>query len=127
LIVSTSALGVGVDIPWVRFTLHVDQAWGMIDFVQETGRAREEAISVVLVSQQRQQRQRQQHRRESAAELATTAEEREDDDEGEEEEEEEEEEEIVDDRMAMAQFVYITGCRRAVMSKYMDGVATSCR
>jgi superfamily II DNA helicase RecQ len=50
LIVSTSALGVGIDIPCVWFTLYVEQAWGMIDFIQEIGRAREEAISVVLVS-----------------------------------------------------------------------------
>jgi superfamily II DNA helicase RecQ len=37
LIVCTSALGVGVDIPGVRFTLHVEQPWSMIDFVQESG------------------------------------------------------------------------------------------
>jgi hypothetical protein len=31
--VSISALGVGIDILCVRFTLHVEQAWGMINFV----------------------------------------------------------------------------------------------
>ena len=46
---STSALEVEVDILGVGFTVHVDQPWGMVDFVQETGRAREEAMSVVVV------------------------------------------------------------------------------
>jgi hypothetical protein len=68
----------------------------------------------MLVSQQRQQRQQRQHRRESAAELAETA-------------EEYKEEEIVDNRIAMAQFMYTTGYQRAAMSKYIDRVATSCR
>jgi superfamily II DNA helicase RecQ len=47
--VCTSALGVGIDIPSVKFTLHVDQPWGMIDFVQESGRARKEGQAVLLV------------------------------------------------------------------------------
>jgi superfamily II DNA helicase RecQ len=38
LMVSASALGVGIDIPRVLFTLHVERPWGMIDFVQENGR-----------------------------------------------------------------------------------------
>ena len=114
---STSALGVGVDILGVRFTLHVDQPWGMVDFVQETGRAREEAMSVVvvpLVSQGRRQQQQQLLRRtESDGELAMAA-------------EAGQAGEAVDDQMAMAHFVGTKGCRRAVMSRYMDGVALSC-
>ena len=33
LIVCTSALGVGVDIVGVGFTLYIEQPWSMIDFV----------------------------------------------------------------------------------------------
>jgi superfamily II DNA helicase RecQ len=50
LIVCTLALGVGVDISSVRFTLYIEQPWSMIDFVQESGRAREEGQAVVLVA-----------------------------------------------------------------------------
>ncbi|KAF5849992.1 hypothetical protein GGP41_005490, partial [Bipolaris sorokiniana] len=45
LIVYTSALGVGVDITGVGFTLYIEQLWSMIDFVQESGRARGSASS----------------------------------------------------------------------------------
>jgi superfamily II DNA helicase RecQ len=55
LIVSTSALGVGVDIPRVLFTLHVERPWGMIDFVQESGRMRAGGKSVIVLKQQEQQ------------------------------------------------------------------------
>jgi superfamily II DNA helicase RecQ len=47
--VCTSALSVGIDISSVKFSLHVEQPWGMIDFVQESGRAREEGQAVLLV------------------------------------------------------------------------------
>jgi superfamily II DNA helicase RecQ len=57
LIVSTSALGVGVDIPRVLFTLHVERPWGMIDFVQESGRMRAGGKSVIVLKQQQQQDQ----------------------------------------------------------------------
>jgi superfamily II DNA helicase RecQ len=103
LIVCTSALGVGVDIPGVKFTLHVEQPWGMIDFVQESGRAREEGQAVILVVAQ-------QSRLEQPAERA-----------------EEIAEEEKDDSAAIAAFVRTSGCRRAVMSRYMDSVQVSCR
>jgi superfamily II DNA helicase RecQ len=47
--VCTSVLGVGIDISGVKFSLHVEQPWGMIDFVQESGRSREEGQAVLLV------------------------------------------------------------------------------
>ena len=55
LVVSTSALGVGVDIPRVLFTLHAERPWGMVDFVQESGRMRAGGKSVIVVKQQAQQ------------------------------------------------------------------------
>jgi superfamily II DNA helicase RecQ len=82
LIVSTSALGIGIDIPRVRFTLHVERPWGMIDFVQESGRMRTGGKSVVLLARPRQQekqqeKQQQQHQQEMDEEemelRATTA------------------------------------------------------
>lgn len=39
LMVATSALGTGVDIPGIRLVVHVDRPHGIIDFVQEVGRA----------------------------------------------------------------------------------------
>ncbi|KAF2022802.1 P-loop containing nucleoside triphosphate hydrolase protein, partial [Setomelanomma holmii] len=45
LIVSTSALGIGIDIPRVLFTLHIERPWSMVDFVQESGRMRAEGKS----------------------------------------------------------------------------------
>jgi superfamily II DNA helicase RecQ len=98
LIVSTSALGVGVDIPYVWFTLHVQQPWSMVDFVQESGRARAQGKAVIFAVQQGQRC-------------------------GEGEGEEEGE----DDSLAIAAFVRATSCRRAVMSQYMDGVPVCCR
>jgi superfamily II DNA helicase RecQ len=55
LMVSTSALGVGIDIPRVLFTLHIERPWGMIDFVQENGRMRSAGKSVIVLKQQEQQ------------------------------------------------------------------------
>jgi hypothetical protein len=76
----------------------------MVDFVQETGRAREEAVSVVLAPLLRI---------ESDEEAEITA-------------EAGQAEAAVDDQVAVAQFVGTRGCRRAVMSRYMDGAAVSC-
>ena len=59
LIVCTSALGVGVDIAGVAFTLHIEQPWSMIDFVQESGRARGQGKAVVLVVARKEQQRRQ--------------------------------------------------------------------
>ncbi|KAF2023325.1 P-loop containing nucleoside triphosphate hydrolase protein, partial [Setomelanomma holmii] len=51
LIVSTSALGVGVDIPRVLFTLHIERPWSMVDFVQVSGRMRAEGNSPIVLKQ----------------------------------------------------------------------------
>lgn len=40
LIVCTSALGVGVDILRILFTLHLEKPWSLVDFMQESGRVR---------------------------------------------------------------------------------------
>jgi hypothetical protein len=101
LIVSTSALSVGVNIPRVLFTLHVERPWGMVDFVQESGRMRGEGKSVIVLVQppQAQEKPHEQH---------------------------EQHEQEMNDSEAMAAFVRTTGCRRKVMSQYMDGKQLSC-
>ena len=58
VIVATSALGMGVDIPDVRCIVHVDWPFSMLDYAQESGRAgrdnlRSEAILIVQKGQQR--------------------------------------------------------------------------
>jgi superfamily II DNA helicase RecQ len=98
LIVSTSALGVGVDIPRILFTLHVERPWGMIDFVQESGRMRAGGKSVIVLKQQQQQQQQEQQQQDQ----------------------------VIDDSEAIEAFVRTTGCRRKIMSQYMDGKQMSC-
>jgi superfamily II DNA helicase RecQ len=102
LIVSILALGVGVNIPYVWFTLHVQQPWSMVNFVQESGRAWAQGKAIILAVQQGQRC-------------------------GKEEGEEEREEEAEDDSLAVAAFVQATSCRRAVISQYIDGVPICCR
>lgn len=58
VIVATSALGMGVDIPDVRCIVHIDWPFTMLEYAQESGRAgrdglRSEAILIVQEGQQR--------------------------------------------------------------------------
>jgi superfamily II DNA helicase RecQ len=103
LIVSTSALGVGVDILGVLFTLHVEKPWGMVDFVQESGRMRGSGKSVIVLKQQEQQGQQAIDDCEAM-----------------------DDSKAIDDSKAMETFVRTAGCRRKVMSQYMDGKQLSC-
>jgi superfamily II DNA helicase RecQ len=54
LIVATSALGLGIDIPDIRAVIHVDWPFGMIEFSQEGGRAgrdRQASENIVIMRQ----------------------------------------------------------------------------
>lgn len=100
LIVATSALGTGVDIPGIVFILHVDIPFSMIDFAQQSGRGGrggEVVHSMILVPQQKAETRLRQ------GGLGAEDE-------------------------AMAQFITTAGCRRLVMSEYLDGreLARSC-
>jgi superfamily II DNA helicase RecQ len=58
VIVATSALGMGVDIPDVRCIIHIDWPFTMLDYAQESGRAgrdglRSEAVLMVQDGKQR--------------------------------------------------------------------------
>jgi superfamily II DNA helicase RecQ len=98
LICATSALGTGVDIPGVVFTLHVQMPWSMTDFAQESGRGGREGEtveSVILVGH---------------AEVEETAKRR----------------WAEVDVQAMALFLTGNGCRRSLMSGYLDGKGVTC-
>jgi RecQ family ATP-dependent DNA helicase len=58
VIVATSALGMGVDIPDIRCIIHIDWPFTVLDYAQESGRAgrdglRSEAVMIVQEGQQR--------------------------------------------------------------------------
>ena len=100
LIVATSALGTGVDFPGIVFILHMDLPYGMIDFAQESGRAGrggENVDSIVIVEQGKVESMRQSGRLQGL------------------------------DNDIMAEFVTSSHeCRRAIMSRYLDGRSIEC-
>ena len=92
-IVTTSALGTGVDVPGIVLVVHVDMPYSMIDFAQETGRAGrggEVVDSIVVVEEGSVERRLQQG-------VSGV------------------------DESAMAEFLVGRGCRRQMMSAYLDG------
>jgi superfamily II DNA helicase RecQ len=98
VIVATSALGMGVDIPDIRCIIHIDWPFSVLDYAQESGRggrAGERVDSVVLV----------QH-----GEVEKTMEEKADS----------------MDVQAMGVLLIGSGCRRMLMSRYLDGLGVSC-
>ncbi|KAK3617520.1 hypothetical protein LTR56_024514 [Elasticomyces elasticus] len=100
LIVATSALGTGVDVPGIVFVLHVDVPYGMIDFAQESGRAGrngEDVDSVIVVEE---------GRLEMLAEMSRGN--------------------VGIDQRIIDEFVTTRECRRLVMSRYLDGLETTC-
>ncbi len=103
VIIATGALGVGVDVAGITDILHVGKPYGLIDFSQETGRAgrgNEKSNSTLLLT------------REEYDQIATT-----------------EMNTANNDDAAMIEFITTKGCRRAVMSRFLDGVEmeTDCK
>jgi hypothetical protein len=96
VVVATSALGMGVDIPDVRCIIHIDWPFTMLEYAQESGRAgrdglRSEAILIVQDGHQR------------TDDNATEAE-----------------------RRLVREYVEggesgVAGCRRGVLDRYLDG------
>jgi superfamily II DNA or RNA helicase len=97
LIVATSALGTGVDFPGIVFVLHVDVPYGMIDFGQESGRAGRAGEDVDSVIVVEQGRVEG-----MAAKMQSI------------------------DETVMGEFVATKGCRRMIMSEYLDGRTVEC-
>ncbi|KAF2462472.1 P-loop containing nucleoside triphosphate hydrolase protein, partial [Lindgomyces ingoldianus] len=93
LIVATSALGTGVDYPGVVYIPHVGMPWSMIDFAQESGRGGRagEEVDSVIVVERRSVEQEMLKHSDNLC------------------------------VQAMGLFLTGRGCRRALMSMYMDG------
>lgn len=96
-IVATSALGTGIDYPDIVYVLHVGVPYGMIDFAQESGRAGRGGEAVDSVIVAAEEEPK---RVEDASESV--------------------------DESVMRAFVYSKGCRRAIMSSYLDGRRVEC-
>lgn len=60
VIVATSALGMGVDIPNIQCIIHIDWPWTMLDYAQESGRAGRDRLQskAIIIRQEREQRTR---------------------------------------------------------------------
>jgi superfamily II DNA or RNA helicase len=99
LIVATSALGTGVDFAEIVYILHVGMPWSITDFAQASGRGGRggEAFDVVVVLEHGEVERRM--------------------------EQEGDDMEVV----AMGQFLVGSGCRRQLMSSYMDVQGVGCR
>jgi superfamily II DNA helicase RecQ len=99
MIVATSALGTGVDFAGIVYILHVGMPWSMSDFAQASGRGGRggEPFDVVVLVEH------------GEVEKAI----------------EREKDEI--DVLAMGQFLIGSGCRRELMSSYLDLQGVSCR
>jgi len=99
-IVATSGLGTGIDIGGIVAVIHVEAPWGLVDFVQQTGRgARREGEtvdSVVVVGPEAPWRDPQQ---DDVAHMNMDA---------------------------MEAFINTTGCRRVVLGEFMDGTRVVC-
>jgi superfamily II DNA helicase RecQ len=99
MIVATSALGTGVDFPGIVYILHVGMPWSMTDFAQASGRGGRggERFDVVVVLEHGAVEKRM----------------------------EQESDDI--DVQAMGQFLIGSGCRRELMSSYLDREGVRCR
>lgn len=95
--VATSALGTGVDYPGIVFVLHVGMPYGMIDFAQESGRAGRAGEAVDSMILVEEGATQRRGQGERTI-----------------------------DEAAMAAFIEAEGCRRGVMSGYLDGQETEC-
>lgn len=99
IIVATSALGTGVDFLGIVYILHVGMPWSMTDFAQASGRGGRggERFDVVVVLEHGAVEKRM----------------------------EKESDDI--DVQAMGQFLIGSGCRRELMSSYLDTEGVRCR
>ena len=97
LIVATSALGTGVDYPGIVYVLHIGVPYGMIDFAQESGRAGRSGEAVdSVILVEKEEVERDEDASQSV------------------------------DESVMRAFVRSKGCRRAIMSNYLDGREIDC-
>ncbi|KAK2684833.1 hypothetical protein QWA68_016741 [Fusarium oxysporum] len=96
-IAATTGLGTGIDIEGIVAVIHMEKPYGLVDFVQQTGRGGRragEVVKSIVVHDGRPERQ-DPHRS------------------------------FVDsiNQAQMEEFISTPGCRRAVISAFMDGIA----
>lgn len=98
LIVATSALGTGLDFPGVVFILHVGMPWSIVDYAQESGRGGRagERVESMILVERSQVEWTMKQKSEEL------------------------------DVQAMGLFLLGTGCRRGLMSSYLDGKWVGC-
>jgi superfamily II DNA helicase RecQ len=98
LMVATSALGTGVDFPGIVFILHVGMPWSMIDYAQESGRGGRagERVDSVILVEHGEVERTMERMSEDL------------------------------DVQAMGMFLIGSGCRRGLMSGYLDGKRVVC-
>ena len=98
MMVATSALGTGVDFEGIVYILHVGTPWSMSDFAQASGRGGRggERFEVVVLVEQGEVEQVMEREKEDI------------------------------DVLAMGQFLIGSGCRRELMSSYLDQQGQSC-
>ena len=98
LIVATSALGTGVDFPGIVYILHVGMPWSMIDYAQESGRGGRagERVDAVVLVEKGEVERTM---KQKSGDL---------------------------DVQAMGVFLLSSGCRRGLMSGYLDGRRVEC-
>ncbi len=100
-IVATTGLGTGIDIGGIVAIIHAEQPYGLVDFVQQTGRGgrREgDAVDSFIVTDGRKAFVRA---------GGSNAEH--------------------ENRLAMERFIQADGCRRIPLGAFMDGAGRSCR
>lgn len=99
-IVATTGLGTGIDIKGITAVIHAEQPYGLVDFVQQTGRGGRrdgETVESVIVIDGRPA-QFDKHGSDPSQH----------------------------NRKAMERFIEAEGCRRLVVGAFMDGRAQSC-
>ena len=99
LMVATSALGTGLDFGGIVFILHVGMPWSLTDFAQESGRGGRggERVDSVIVVEEGEVERTMKQKAEEM------------------------------DVQAMGMFIIGEGCRRGLMSSYVDGRRVECR
>lgn len=100
-IVATSGLGTGIDIGGITAIVHMQEPYGLVDFVQQTGRGGRragEVVESVIVTDGRPVRENEFEDDISRA-----------------------------NRAAMGDFIRQTGCRRIGLGKFLDGTGQECR
>lgn len=95
-IIATSGLGTGIDIAGIVAVIHAEQPYGLVDFVQQTGRGARRADEVVESTIVHDGRPPRENEHQDWVGMCNEAE--------------------------MRAFVSTSGCRRAVLGAFMDGV-----